>query len=164
MCTQPATTEAFHNINKQVCSLSEQVAHLQLIIDGMMQPLLSHLPAEHVVLTASCSISQPACLDFAVEVHVGLLSSWGLVREAVEQWFELCGFPAPRTLCQQAVQCGQWPCNKAIDNMSKHRHLPLQIQAPTSIHRHNRQHSTQSRQQQPHRTSLISACDSTTAR
>ena len=67
------TIEACDTINKQVCLISEQVAHLQLIMSViMMQPLLSHLPAEHILLTGSCSSLQPACLDFAVEAPVGL--------------------------------------------------------------------------------------------
>ena len=79
---------------------------------------------------ASCSNLQPAGLEFAVEAQVGLSSSLSSVREAVEEWFfGLHGFPAPPTLCEQAVQRGQRLSKKAIDNMSKRRHLPLRIQA-----------------------------------
>ena len=61
---------------------------------------------------------------------MGLSSSLSSVREAVEEWFfGLHGFPAPPTLCEQAVQRGQRLSKKAINNMSKRRHLPLRIQA-----------------------------------
>ncbi|DBA84393.1 TPA: hypothetical protein ACH3X1_006033 [Trebouxia sp. C0004] len=124
----PQLAEAFDKISKQVCSLSEQVAYLQLTMDSMKQP--THLLAEPIVSTASCSKLQPAGLELAVEGQVGLSSSLSSVREAVEEWFfGLHGFPAPPTLCQQAVQRGQRLSKKAIDNMSKRRHLPLQVQA-----------------------------------
>ena len=65
-----------------------------------------------------------------MEAQVGLSSSLSSVREAVEEWFfGLHGFPAPPTLCEQAVQRGQRLSKKAINNMSKRRHLPLRIQA-----------------------------------
>ena len=41
----------------------------------------------------------------------------------------LHGFPALPTLCEQAVQRGQRLSKKAIDNASKRRHVPLQMQA-----------------------------------
>lgn len=125
----PQLTEAFDKISKQVYSFSEQVAHLQLTMDNMKQPLLSCLIAEHIVPTTSRSTFQPTGLEFAVEAQVGL-SSLSSVREAVEEWFYgLYGFPAPPMLCEQAVQHGQQLNKKAIDNMSKRRHLPLRIQA-----------------------------------
>ena len=67
---------------------------------------------------------------------MGLSSSLSSVREAVEEWFfGLHGFPAPPTLCEQAVQRGQRLSKKAINNMSKRRHLPLRIQALTDVDR-----------------------------
>ncbi|KAL3135421.1 hypothetical protein ABBQ32_007604 [Trebouxia sp. C0010 RCD-2024] len=126
----PQLTEAFDKISKQVYSLSEQVAHLQLAMDNMKQPLLSCLVAEHIVPTTSRSTFQPTGLEFAVEAQVGLSLSLSSVREAVEEWFYgLHGFPAPPMLCEQAVQRGQRLSKKAIDNMSKRRDLPLLIQA-----------------------------------
>ena len=126
----PQLTEAFEKISKRVCSLSEQVAHLQLTMDSMKQPSPTHLLAEPIVSTASCSNLQPAGLEFAVEAQMGLSSSLSSMREAVEErFFGLHGFPAPPTLCEQAVQRGQRLSKKAIDNMSKRRHLPLRIQA-----------------------------------
>ena len=99
-------------------------------MDSMKQPSPTHLLAEPIVSTASCSNLQPAGLEFAVEAQVGLSSSLSSVREAVEErFFGLHGFPAPPTLCEQAVQRGQRLSKKAIDNMSKRRHLPLRIQA-----------------------------------
>ena len=62
----PQLTEAFDKISKQVCSLSEQVAHLQLTMDSMKQPSPTHLLAEPIVSMASCSNLQPAGLEFAV--------------------------------------------------------------------------------------------------
>ena len=80
-------------------------------MDSMKQPSPTHLLAEPIVSTASCSNLQPAGLEFAVEAQVGLSSSLSSVREAVEEWFfGLHGFPAPPTLCER-------------------RHLPLRIQA-----------------------------------
>ena len=65
-----------------------------------------------------------------MEGQVGLSSSLSSVREAVEEWFGgLHGFPPPPTLREQAVQRGQRLSKKAIDRMSKRRHLPLRIQA-----------------------------------
>ena len=52
----PQMTEAFDKISKQVCSLSEQIAHLQLSVAGMQQPVDSQLAANHGMLTASSSI------------------------------------------------------------------------------------------------------------
>ena len=79
---------------------------------------------------ASSSKLQPAGIELAVEGQVGLSSSLSTVREAVEEWFfGLHGFPPPPTLREQAVQRGQRLSKKAIDNMSKRRHLPLRIQA-----------------------------------
>ncbi|DBA90920.1 TPA: hypothetical protein ACH3X1_016130 [Trebouxia sp. C0004] len=51
----PQMTEAFDKISKQVCSLSEQFAHLQLSAAGMQQPLDSQMAAKHGMLTASSS-------------------------------------------------------------------------------------------------------------
>ncbi|KAL0021220.1 hypothetical protein WJX79_003107 [Trebouxia sp. C0005] len=51
----PQMTEAFDKISKQVCSLSEQIAHLQLSVAGMQQPLDSQMAANHGMLTASSS-------------------------------------------------------------------------------------------------------------
>ena len=93
-------------------------------MDSMKQPLPTHLLAE------SDSNLQHAGLEFAVEAQVGLSSSLSSVREAVEEWFfGLHGFPAPPTLCEQAIQRGQRLSKKAVNNMSKRRHLPLRIQA-----------------------------------
>ena len=129
----PQMTEAFDKISKQVCSLSEQIAHLQLSVDGMQQPVDSKMAANHGMPTASSSITQARaakspCLE--LEAQVGLSSGLSSVQEAVDEWFTgLHGFPAPPTLCEQAVQRGQRLSKKAIDNMSKRRHLPLRIQA-----------------------------------
>ena len=91
-------------------------------MDSMKQPSPTHLLAEPIVSTASYSNLQPAGLEFAVEAQVGLSSSLSSVREAVEErFFGLHGFPAPPTLCEQAVQRGQRLSKKAIDNMSKRR-------------------------------------------
>lgn len=43
---RPQMTEAFEKISKQV-SLSEQIAHLQLSVDGMQQPVDSEMAANH---------------------------------------------------------------------------------------------------------------------
>ena len=61
------------------------------------------------------------CLDVRLDVSS--------VREAVEGFCGLHGFPALPTLCEQAVQRGQRLSKKATDNMSKRRHLPWRIQA-----------------------------------
>ena len=115
----PQMTEAFDKISKHVCSLSEQIAHLQLSVDGMQQPVDSRMAANHGMPTASSSITQ-----------VGLSSGLSSVQEAVDEWFTgLHGFPAPPLLCEQAKQRGQRLSKKAIDNLSRRRHLPLRIQA-----------------------------------
>ena len=99
-------------------------------MDSLKPPSQSHLLVEPIVPTAICSALQPLGLEFAMEAQVGLSSSLSSVREAVEEWFfGLHGFPAPPILCEQAVQRGQRLSKKAINNMSKRRHLPLQIQA-----------------------------------
>ncbi len=61
---------------------------------------------------------------------MGLSSGLSSVQEAVDEGFTgLHGFPAPPLLCEQAVQRGQRLSKKAIDNLSRRRHLPLRIQA-----------------------------------
>ena len=61
---------------------------------------------------------------------MGLSSGLSSVQEAVDEWFTgLHGFPAPPLLCDQAVQRGQRLSKKAIDNLSRRRHLPLRIHA-----------------------------------
>jgi len=128
----PQLTEAFDKISKQVVSLSEQVAHLQL---SVKQPFDSPLAAHHIMPAASSSTMQaPAAkrprIELAVEAQVGLSSGLNSVQEAVDEWFTgLHGFPAPPLLCEQAIQRGQRLSKKAIDNLSRRRHLPLRIQA-----------------------------------
>lgn len=131
----PQMTEAFEKISKQVCSLSEQVAHLQLSLDSMNQPLDSRLAANHGMPAASGSTTKTptakSCpLELVVEAQVGLSSGLGSVQEAVDEWFfGLHGFPAPSLQCDQALQRGQRLSKKAIDNLSRRRHLPLRIHA-----------------------------------
>ncbi|DBA90914.1 TPA: hypothetical protein ACH3X1_016120 [Trebouxia sp. C0004] len=68
--------------------------------------------------------------SFQLEAQVGLSSGLSSVQEAVDEWFTgLHGFPAPPLLCEQAIQRGQRLSKKAIDNLSRRRHLPLRIQA-----------------------------------
>ena len=94
----PQLTEAFDKISKQVVSLSEQVALLQL---SVKQPFDSPLTAHHIMPAASSSTMQaPAakcpCIELAVEAQVGLSSGLSSVQEAVDEWFTgLQGFPAP---------------------------------------------------------------------
>ncbi|KAL3134564.1 hypothetical protein ABBQ38_006405 [Trebouxia sp. C0009 RCD-2024] len=126
----PQLTEAFDKISKQVCSLSEQVAQLQLSM--CKQPLHSHLAADHGMLAAAmpAPVAKHPCHELAVEAQVGLSSGLNSVQEAVDEWFTgLQGFPAPPLLCEQAIQRGQRLSKKAIDNLSRRRHLPLRIQA-----------------------------------
>ncbi len=129
----PQMTEAFDKISKQVCSLSEQIAHLQLSVDGMQQPVDSQMAANHGMPTASSSITQARAARsprLELEAQVGLSSGLSSVQEAVDEWFTgLHGFPAPPLLCEQAIQRGQRLSKKAIDNLSRRRHLPLRIQA-----------------------------------
>ena len=56
--TQPSLTEAFDKITKQICSLNEQTAHLQLSMDGVMQLVHSQTAANHSLPTASSSNTQ----------------------------------------------------------------------------------------------------------
>ncbi len=122
-------TEAFDKISKQVCSLSEQVAHLQLSLDSM-KPLDGNLAANHCMPAAGSSTPQTPHLELAMEAQVGLSSGLSSVQEAVDEWFTgLHGFPAPPLLCEQAIQRGQRLSKKAVDNLSRRRHLPLRIQA-----------------------------------
>ncbi|KAL3138358.1 hypothetical protein ABBQ32_006161 [Trebouxia sp. C0010 RCD-2024] len=129
----PQMTEAFDKISKQVCSLSEQIAHLQLSINGMMQPVHSQTAANLSMPTASSSNTQARAATsprIELEAQVGLSSGLSSVHEAVDEWFTgLHGFPAPPLLCEQAIQRGQRLSKKAIDNMSRRRHLPLRIKA-----------------------------------
>ena len=128
----PQMTEAFDKINKQVCSLSEQMAHLQLSLDSMKQPLDGNLAADHCMPAAGSSTPQTPHLELAMEAQVGLSSGLSSMQEAVDEWFTGLhdhGFPAPPLLCEQAIQRGQRLSKKAIDNLSRRRHLPLQIQA-----------------------------------
>ncbi|KAL3134421.1 hypothetical protein ABBQ38_006482 [Trebouxia sp. C0009 RCD-2024] len=129
----PQMTEAFDKISKQVCSLSEQIAHLQLSVNGMMQPVHSQTAANLSMPTASSSNTQARAATsprIELEAQVGLSSGLSSVHEAVDEWFTgLHGFPAPPLLCEQATQRGQRLSKKAIDNLSRRRHLPLRIQA-----------------------------------
>ena len=88
-------TEAFDKLSKQVCSLSEQIAHLQLSVDGMQQPVDSEMAGNHGMPTASSSNTQARAATsprIELEAQVGLSS----VHEAVDEWFTgLHGFPAP---------------------------------------------------------------------
>ena len=122
-------TEAFDKIRKQVYSLSEQIAHLQLSVNGMQQPVDSQTAANHSMPTASSSFTQTQAAKrphLELEAQVGLSS----VQEALDEWFTgLNAFPAPPLLCEQALQHGQRLSKKAIDNLSRRRHLPLRIQA-----------------------------------
>ena len=129
----PQMTEAFDKISKHVCSLSEQIAQLQLSVDGMQQPVDSQTAANRSMVTAGSLVTQARAarsprIEF--EAQVGLSSGLSSVQEAVDEWFTgLHGFPAPPLLCEQAVQRGQRLSKKAIDNLSRRRHLPLRIQA-----------------------------------
>ncbi|DBA89505.1 TPA: hypothetical protein ACH3X1_004127 [Trebouxia sp. C0004] len=129
----PQMTEAFDKISKQVCSLSEQIAHLQLSVNGMMQPVHNLAAANLSMPTASNSNTQARAATsprIELEAQVGLSSGLSSVQEAVDEWFTgLHGFPAPPLLCEQAIQRGQRVSKKAIDNLSRRRHLPLRIQA-----------------------------------
>ena len=95
----PQMTEAFDKISKQVCSLSEQIAHLQLSVNGMMQPVHSQTAANLSMPTASSSNTQARAATSArieLEAQVGLSSGLSSVQEAVDEWFiGLHGFPAP---------------------------------------------------------------------
>ncbi|KAL0047769.1 hypothetical protein WJX82_011485 [Trebouxia sp. C0006] len=83
-------TEAFDKISKQVCSLSEQIAHLQLSVNGMQQPVDSKMAGNHGMPTATSSIMQAQaarspCIE--LEAQVGLSSGLSSVQEAVDEWF-----------------------------------------------------------------------------
>ena len=129
----PQMTEAFDKISKQVCSLSEQIAHLQLSVAGMQQPVDSQMAANHGMLTASSSITQAQAARsprLELEAQVGLSSGLSSVHEAVDEWFTgLHRFPAPPLLREHAIQRGQRLNKKSIDNLSRRQHLPLRIQA-----------------------------------
>ena len=129
----PQMSEAFDKISKHVCSLSEQIAQLQLSVDGMMHPVHSQTAVNHSIPTASSANTQPRAARsprIELEAQVGLSSGLSSVQEAVDEWFTgLHGFPAPPLLCEQAIQRGQRLSKKAIDNLSRRRHLPLRIQA-----------------------------------
>ncbi|KAL3154758.1 hypothetical protein ABBQ38_011304 [Trebouxia sp. C0009 RCD-2024] len=106
----PQMTEAFDKLSKQVCSLSEQIAHLQLSVDGMQQPVDSEMAGNHGMPTASSSNTQARATTsprLELEAQVGLSSGLSSVHEAVDEWFTgLHGFPAPPLLCEQAIQRG----------------------------------------------------------
>ena len=129
----PQMSEAFGKIGKNVCSLSEQIAQLQLSVDGMMHPVHGQTAASLSMPTASNSNTQARAATsprIELEAQVGLSSGLSSVQEAVDEWFTgLHGFPAPPLLCEQAIQRGQRLSKKAIDNLSRRRHLPLRIQA-----------------------------------
>ncbi|KAL3134247.1 hypothetical protein ABBQ38_006678 [Trebouxia sp. C0009 RCD-2024] len=129
----PQMTEAVDKISKQVCSLSKQIAHLQLSVAGMQQPLDSQMAANHGMHTASSSTMQAQAARsprIEPEAQLGLPSGLSSVHEAVDEWFTgLHGFPAPPLLCAQAIQRGQRLSKKAVDNLSRRRHLILRIQA-----------------------------------
>ncbi|KAL3144258.1 hypothetical protein ABBQ32_004031 [Trebouxia sp. C0010 RCD-2024] len=105
----------------------------QLSVNGMMQPVHSQTAANLSMPTASSSNTQARAATsprIELEAQVGLSSGLSSVHEAVDEWFTgLHGFPAPPLLCEQAIQRGQRLSKKAIDNMSRRRHLPLRIQA-----------------------------------
>ena len=126
-------TEAFDKISKHVCSLSEQIEELQLSVDGMMHPVHSQTDANYCMPTASSANTQPRAARSPrseLEAQVGLSSGLSSVQEAVDEWFTcLHRFPAPPRLCEQAIQRGQRLSKKAIDNLSRRRHLPLRIKA-----------------------------------
>ena len=99
----------------------------------MLQPVDSQLAANHSMPTASSSNPQARAAGsprIELEAQVGLSSGLSSVQEAVDEWFKgLHGFPAPPLLCEQAIQRGQRLSKKAIDNLSRRRHLSLRIQA-----------------------------------
>ena len=69
----PQMTEAFDKISKQVCSLSEQIAQLQLSVDGMMHPVHSQMAANHSMPTAGSAIRNLG----PIEVHaLSLRRKW----------------------------------------------------------------------------------------
>ncbi|KAL3130165.1 hypothetical protein ABBQ38_008474 [Trebouxia sp. C0009 RCD-2024] len=105
-----------------------------LSVNGMMQPVHSQTAANLRMPTASSSNTQArAATSPRIEAQVGLSSGLSSVQEAVDEWFTgLHGFPAPPLLCEQAIQRGQRLSKKAIDNLSRRRHLPLRIQALAS--------------------------------
>ncbi|KAL3146401.1 hypothetical protein ABBQ32_003083 [Trebouxia sp. C0010 RCD-2024] len=109
----PQMTEAFDKISKQ--------------------PVHSQTAANLSMPTASSSNTQARAATsprIEFEAQVGLSSGLSSVHEAVDEWFTgLHGFPAPPLLCEQALQRGQRLSKKAIDNLSRRRHLPLRIQA-----------------------------------
>ena len=83
-------TEAFDKISKQVYSLSEQIAHLQLGVNGMQQPVDSQSAANHSMPTASSSITQTQAAKrphVELEAQVGLSSGLSSVQEALDEWF-----------------------------------------------------------------------------
>ena len=129
----PQITEAFDKISKHVCSLSEQIAHLQLKVNGMMQPVHSQTTANISMPIASISNTQARAATsprIELEAQVGFSSGLSSVHEAVDEWFiGLHMFPAPPLLREHAMQRGQRLNKKSIDNLSRRRHLPLRIQA-----------------------------------
>ena len=91
----PQVTEAFDKISKQGCSLSEQVAHLQLSLDSMKQPSDRGLAGDDCMFAAGSSTLQTPHLELAMEAQVGLSFGLSLVQEAVDEWFTgLRGSPA----------------------------------------------------------------------
>ena len=79
----PQMTEAFDKISKQVYSLSEQIAHLQLSVNGMQQPVDSQTAANHSMPTASSSITQTQAAKrphLELEAQVGLSSGLSCKR------------------------------------------------------------------------------------
>lgn len=99
-------------LNMQVCSLSEQVAHLLLSIK---QPWQSHLAADHGHGIPAAAIPAPGAKpwghELAVDEQVGWfrICSFESVQEAGDKWLTgLYGFPAPPLLGEQATQCGHW--------------------------------------------------------
>ncbi|KAL3144616.1 hypothetical protein ABBQ32_004338 [Trebouxia sp. C0010 RCD-2024] len=117
----PKMTEAFDKTSKQRadCTFAAQREW--------------HDAANHSMPTASSSNTQARAATsprIELEAQVGLSSGLSSVHEAVDEWFTgLHGFPAPPLLCEQAIQRGQRLSKKAIDNLSRRRHLPLRIQA-----------------------------------
>ena len=85
----PQMTEAFDKISKQVCSLSEQIAHLQLSVNGMMQPVHSQTAANSMPTASSSNTQARAATSprIELEAQVGLSSGLGSVHEAVDEWF-----------------------------------------------------------------------------
>ena len=129
----PQLTEAFGEIKKQVDSVSEQVACLQLSVDSMQAPTGKCQAGSHSSAATASSAPPPTKrqrLVLALEAQAGLSSGISTVQAAVDEWFTgLHGFPSPPALREQAVQRGQHLSKKATHQLSRRRQLPLRVQA-----------------------------------